>query len=232
MQVEQTDVETVPWTTRDVWLGVVFLVAWLAAAVLSMVAVRFFSLKLDVGVFVSLAELVLLLPVWWLAVRKYRVDWSVLGLRGFAGRALGLGCALMGLSYAFNLLYSLFLAIFSLRMQTDLVPLFSRISSPALFLVGGALVAPFVEELFFRGFLFAGLRQKYGWRKAALISSALFALGHLQPTAMLPIFILGCIFAYLYERSRSIWPGILMHASSTALALGAAYLMFRSGLPH
>ncbi len=94
-----------------------------------------------------------------------------------------------------------------------------------LFFIGGALVAPVVEELFFRGFIFAGFRQKYGWQKAAALSSALFALLHLTPTAFIPIFILGYIFAALYHFSGSIWPGILMHALSNSLALGAAYLL-------
>jgi membrane protease YdiL (CAAX protease family) len=84
-----------------------------------------------------------------------------------------------------------------------------------------------VEELFFRGFLYAGLAQRYSWRKAAVISSALFALIHLQPLAIAPIFILGYIFAYLYRRSGSIWPAVVMHVATNALGLGAAYLLSR-----
>jgi membrane protease YdiL (CAAX protease family) len=137
----------------------------------------------------------------------------------------------MLLSFGFNMVYSTFLAFFELQVQTDLTPVFAELSSPWWLLTAGVLVAPVVEEVFFRGFVFAGLRKRYDWRKAALISSALFALVHLQPTAVLPILILGFIFAYLYHRSNSIWPAVLMHVSTNALALGAAYLVSQTEIP-
>ena len=38
------------------------------------------------------------------------------------------------------------------------------------------------------------------------------------------------IFAYLYHRSNSVWPAILMHSATNALALGAAYVMANTEL--
>jgi len=231
MQIEQPQPHSVPWTARDVWLGVIALVLWLALSVVVSVVVSLLSLDVDVGLMISLAELLLLVPIWWLTVRKYRVGWRALGLRSFKGRMVGLGCGLMILSSMFNLFYSLFLALFGLRTQVDLVPIFVELSSPWWLLVGGVIVAPVAEEVFFRGFVFAGLRQRYGWKKAAFISAALFAVIHVTPTAMIPVFILGCIFAYLYHHSNSIWPAILMHVSTNALALGVAYGLANTGIP-
>jgi membrane protease YdiL (CAAX protease family) len=133
----------------------------------------------------------------------------------------------MIMSLLFNAAWAVFLAIFDLRAQVDMVPIFAELSSPWWLLLAGIVVAPVVEELFFRGFLYAGLAQRYSWRRAAVISSALFALIHLQPLAIPPIFILGYIFAYLYRRSRSIWPAVVMHLATNALGLGAAYLLSR-----
>jgi hypothetical protein len=192
--------------------------------------IRLTGAEVDLGLFTGLGELLLLVPVWWLTVRKYGVGWQTLGLRGFQGGTLALGCGLMILSYLFNVLYASLLALFDLRMQVDLVALFAELDSPWWLLLAGTVVAPVVEEVFFRGFVFAGLIQRYTWRKAALLSSGLFALIHLQPTALIPTFILGYIFAYLYHRSRSIWPAILMHVSTNTLALGAAYLLAETGL--
>jgi membrane protease YdiL (CAAX protease family) len=213
-----------------VWWGLAILGLLLAIVVAVYFLILSHALEPDPGLTVSLAELVLLVPVWWLTVRKYRVGWGSLGLRGFQARMLILGCVLMVLSAAFNLLYGLFLGLFGLRIQPDLIPIFAGLSSPWLLLVGGAIVAPVVEEIFFRGFVFAGLRGHYGWRRAALLSSALFAVIHALPTAILPIFILGYIFAYLYQRSGSIWPAILMHVATNSLALGAAYFASSQGL--
>ena len=228
MQMEQSNPHPVPWTTRDVWLGLVALGLWLVISIAFSFLVYSLSLDLNLGLMVSLAELLLLVPVWWLTVRKYRVGWETLGLRGFEGSMIGVGCGLMLLSFTFNFVYGLFLSLFDLRIQVDLVPIFAELSSPWWLLVGGVVVAPLAEEVFFRGFVFAGLCGRYKWQKAALVSSALFALIHLQLTAVIPIFILGYIFAYLYYQSNSIWPAILMHAATNALGLGMAYLAANS----
>jgi membrane protease YdiL (CAAX protease family) len=216
---------TIPWTPRDVWLGIASFAIWIVLFGLLRLVVDFFSLTLDAGLLVSLGELLLLLPVWWLTVRKYGIAWQALGLRSFAITTAGIGCGLMLMSFTFNFIYGSLLAFFGLRMQVDLVPIFEELASPWLLLLGGAIIAPFVEEVFFRGFVFAGLRPRYGWQKAAVISSAIFAGLHLTPTAIIPIFILGYIFAYLYHLSNSIWPAILMHILTNTLALGAAYLV-------
>lgn len=229
--VEPPDPHAVPWTARDVALGVALVGLMLVIAIVLAFLAQYFSLDLNLGLIVSLGEILLLGPALYLTLRKYQVGWGALGLRVFKIDSIGLGCGLMLISFAFNFLYAMFLALFGLRVQADLMPILAELSSPWLLLVGGAIVAPVIEELFFRGFVFAGLRQGYGWRKAALMSSALFALIHFTPTAIIPIFILGYIFAYLYQRSNSIWPPILMHAATNALALGLAYVSTIIDLP-
>lgn len=212
---------TVPWSNRDTWLGIGFIFVWL----LVLLIVAFALPQLDATLFLALGEGLLLLPVWWFGVR--RGSWAAIGLRKFSAGALGLGCGLMLFSWVINLGYSLFLMLFNLQMQPDMTPLFTELASPGWVFAIGVVLAPLVEELFFRGYVFAGLRQHYGWKKAALLSAVFFALIHMQPTAILPIFLLGLIFAYLYHYSASIWPAILMHMLSNGFALGAVYLASR-----
>jgi membrane protease YdiL (CAAX protease family) len=228
MLVEQPKEQGVPWGPREVWLGVGTLVLWLGLSALILIGGNYYGM--NIGLLLGIAELLLLVPAWWFTVRKYGVGWGALGLRGFTGGALGLGCMLMVVSYGFNMFYSLFLSFFGLSIQMDLVPLFAGLDSPWFLLAGGILLAPFAEEVFFRGFVFAGLRQRYGWKKAGVISALLFSLVHLQLTAILPIFIIGYIFAYLYEKGGSIWPAIVMHVSTNALALCAAYALSHTDL--
>jgi membrane protease YdiL (CAAX protease family) len=229
MQKETYHHDSIPWTVRDVWLGMCFLVLWLVISLAIWLLLRFSGLNINAGLFIALAELALLWPVWWLTIRKYKVSCETLGLRRFKWGMLGLGCGLMVLSFLFNLIYGRFLAIFNLRVQVDLAPIFAKLSSPWWLLVAGVVIAPVVEEVFFRGFLFAGLWKKYSWQMAAVISSALFGFIHVQATAIIPIFLLGYIFSYLYYRSHSIWPGILMHVTTNALGLGAAYMTAKTG---
>lgn len=217
--------ETPLWTVQDVIGGLAAFGLWIALFAGMRLPADRLGWTVDLGLLVSLGEALLIIPVWWFTVRKYRVGWRMLGLRGFHFEALVFGGGLMMVSFAFNLIYSLILDQFDLRMQVDLVPLFTGMKSPWLFLLGGAVIAPVVEELFFRGFIFAGLRGRYSWQWAAVISAALFALLHFTPTALPPIFLLGLVFAWLYQHSGSIWPAILMHMLTNSLALGAAYAL-------
>lgn len=62
------------------------------------------------------------------------------------------------------------------------------------------LAAPLTEEFIFRGLLLAGLRASVRLLWAAPASAAIFALIH--PTmAIVPVFVLGCITALLFNRT-------------------------------
>ncbi|MDF2977473.1 MAG: hypothetical protein K0S40_2201 [Actinomycetospora sp.] len=91
----------------------------------------------------------------------------------------------------------------------------------ALFLVLGAVLVPFAEELFFRGLLFGALRR-HGFLVAALVSSVLFGLAHGLSVALVGAALFGALTAVLYERSRSIWPAVAAHVTNNAIALTAA----------
>ena len=73
------------------------------------------------------------------------------------------------------------------------------------------LVAPAAEETFFRGFLFGWLRGRVPHWPAIALSALVFAVAHLQPVVLIPLFLLGCVLAIVYERSGSLLPGIAIH---------------------
>jgi membrane protease YdiL (CAAX protease family) len=221
----------VPWTPRDVAWGLSAFVLWVLLFVMVGLLGEILTLPVDIGLAVVFGEAVLLIPVWYFTIRKYRAGWTDLGLRSFQPTAVGLGCGLMILSLLFNLIYATFLSLFDLQIQPDIVVLFEKTGFPLVLLFGGAIIAPFVEELFFRGFVFSGLRQRLGWRGAALASAGLFALAHFMPTSVLPIFMLGLIFAFLYQFSGSIWPAILMHMLTNTIALLAAFAVSQGWVP-
>jgi hypothetical protein len=221
----------VPWTSRDVAWGLGAFVVWVVIFGTVGVVGEQLNWPIDVGLLVIFGEAVLLVPVWYFTVHKYGVGWAALGLRGFRSWAVGMGCGLMLLSMIFNLVYQAFLSLFDLQIQPDIAIMFNNTNFPLALLVGGAVLAPLVEEIYFRGFVFAGLRQRWSWQKAALISAGLFALVHFIPTSVIPIFILGFIFALLYQVSGSIWPAILMHMLTNTLALSAAYFLSQGWVP-
>jgi membrane protease YdiL (CAAX protease family) len=77
-----------------------------------------------------------------------------------------------------------------------------------------AIIAPIVEETFFRGFLLRWLRDRLPWWVALVVSAAIFSASHFsyhQPTLFLPIFGAGLVLGVLYLHSGSIWPGVAAH---------------------
>ncbi len=80
------------------------------------------------------------------------------------------------------------------------------------------VVAPIVEEAFDRGFVFGGLAAHWGPWPAILVSAAVFSVAHLTPGLMLPAFVTGVIFAWVYWRSGSIWPVVTAHMTQNSLA--------------
>ena len=95
-----------------------------------------------------------------------------------------------------------------------------------LFLLAGAagcILAPFVEELFFRGYIFQTFSARYGRVWAYLFSAGLFALVHANLAAAAPIFVLGLMLAAIFQRSGSIVPGMIAHGLNNAIAFALLY---------
>jgi membrane protease YdiL (CAAX protease family) len=95
----------------------------------------------------------------------------------------------------------------------------------AVAILAGILIivaAPISEEIFFRGFMFAGLRRSTPFWVAAAISSGIWGLFHYTGSdswgVILQLSVFGVILAYLYERTGSIWPTIAVHAFNNAVA--------------
>ena len=85
-----------------------------------------------------------------------------------------------------------------------------------------AVWTPVTEEIFFRGFIFAGLVPRLGPWWSMAVSAAIFSAFHLNLGVVAPIFGTGLILAWLYHRTGSLWPGIAAHAGQNALALSVA----------
>jgi membrane protease YdiL (CAAX protease family) len=83
--------------------------------------------------------------------------------------------------------------------------------------IGVVFLAPFGEELLFRGMLFRGLRRSLSLWPAAIVSAALFSLGHLEGWSFLvllpPLFCVGVGLALVYDRRQSLLASMSAHAT-------------------
>jgi len=94
----------------------------------------------------------------------------------------------------------------------------------ALYLVLGAALVGVVEELVFRAVLFTVFRQRTRFIYAAVISSVFFMLVH-EVSAWLPVFAVGMVLCYLYERRHSLWTNALAHGTFNAISFILLFLL-------
>jgi sodium transport system permease protein len=86
------------------------------------------------------------------------------------------------------------------------------------------VVLPPCEEIAFRGFILGGLQRRFSPWTAIVVSSLLFALYHMNVFQFLPAFLLGLVLGLLATRTRSIWPGVLLHALQNFLSLSLLFV--------
>ena len=87
------------------------------------------------------------------------------------------------------------------------------------------VVAPFFEELLFRGYLFGQIRERNGFWLSAIVTSLAFGALHGQLNVGIDTFILSLFICYLRERFHSIWPGVFVHAFKNGLAYVILFIL-------
>ena len=97
------------------------------------------------------------------------------------------------------------------------------INSPlsAFFIVGVVIfIAPFVEELIFRGFFQRILEHRLkDVTKAVLYSALTFAFIHFNPWWVVQIYIIGVFMGFVAWRTNSIWISFILHAINNGIAV-------------
>lgn len=160
-----------------------------------------------------------------LITRKYRLPFMhSLGLRKLTSNQaqhfalLGLGLALLAMVAA---------RLFHSTQQTPLEKIFGE--GRALYFLGlfGILIAPFTEEMIFRGFLFP-VFEKFGGRPLAVIATALIFSGLHVPqlwgswAAVGLILLVGLVLSLIRARTGLLTPCWIAHLAYNSTLLLAA----------
>ena len=158
--------------------------------------------------------------------------WAAIGLRRFeAGRTLKLAAVLVVGAFAATAVYAVVaraLGVTIVGNAADLATGFR--TGPAEIVIAFVLVgvvAPFVEEITFRGILFPSLKASWGTAPALLVSGAVFGVVHLQPTIAVPLALIGIGLAAIFLRTRSLWSAIIAHCAYNTVSLALAFLLIR-----
>lgn len=157
-------------------------------------------------------------------LHKYQLGWRALGLAKFHfWRATWL---IIGFYFLFSvLIVGLFALLQALVPQinidqaqaTGFEHAHGSIELAAGFIVI-VLIAPILEEMFFRGFLFPALTKRFQLIGGAIASSAIFGLLHFQANISIYTFVLGLFLCFLYYKLKSVIPGMVLHMLNNLIA--------------
>ncbi len=171
-----------------------------------------------------------------LVIRKYGLIWAALGLRPVARhwyrRALAVAILLLPAVALINALLIPQLAEEPFRNPQLYVMASSGFSWPALLamLVMAGVIAPFGEELAFRGLLFPWLGARLGVPAGAVLSALCFAALHGVVILIPALTVVGIALAVLYHRCQSLWPVILAHGAFNGIMIVLLYAALAAGV--
>lgn len=179
-----------------------------------------------------------LLFLLWIFLRARNISWPDLGIRN---------PSIKGLFYAVPVfvlyLMSLFVAISAIDAIAPNIDVqqkqqlgFDTIAygnDLLLIFIGLVILTPIVEEIVMRGFLYGGLKNGMPKIHAAIITSIIFAIAHLQLgsgapplwVAAIHTFILSMALVWLRERTGTIWAGVLVHMMKNGLAFISIFIL-------
>ncbi len=230
MTERNNGLQLVPWKITDIAIAIAMVFAsFFALLVLLRIVLDVIGVEEQTFLapwFIGIFEGLMLGTVWVFGIKKYHVRWQILGLRYSRVRW---SFALPWLALLGSIIFTgVYTAIVNALGVDSLLPPsipddvlgdgFQRLTS--ILIIG--LWGPFAEEIFFRGFVLAGLIAPLGTTRAAVVSSIIFAAAHLTFGTLIPIFVTGMLLAWLYLRTRSVWPPIIAHMAQNLLALLAA----------
>lgn len=90
------------------------------------------------------------------------------------------------------------------------------------------VLAPVFEEFIFRGMVFGSLRRYVGWLPAALLSTIIFSVVHgYGVVGFFAVAWSGFLWAWAYEKTGSLIPGILAHAMNNLVFFMNLLVVFR-----
>ncbi len=175
-----------------------------------------------------------------LMIRR-RLDRRLFGPTQPTGSWLGLGFgAAAGMvalfaAYGVNIVLGLLAGVEDPVEQQLLQDALAGGATLVLAMIIAVIVAPIVEEVVFRGILFRALGDRIGVWFGAIVSSAIFAVIHVevvlsQPVALGGLFMVGMVLALAYQWTGNLLVPVLGHAVFNAASIGLALAIERLGL--
>jgi|GEM_PF-3264388 len=176
---------------------------------------------------------ILFLLVIFFTIYKKKATFEELGFRRLPFPKV-ISTAIISLLLSLVLIFFVSLVFYFLHLpgasgrQEPLLPFFDKsLFGFIVVIVVTSIFVPIVEETYFRGFLLQGLTRFLPDSVAIILSSLLFTVLHLNLSIFAPIFILSLVLSIVFFKTRSLWPGIVMHSLKN---LGSVIIFYLLGI--
>lgn len=148
----------------------------------------------------------------------------LLNIKYGAAAYVGLIPVLLGVALVTAALFKIFNIPIEPQQMVEMLKEETKTPSLIYMIVFTSFLGPFMEEIFFRGFVYGALRKKIGVLGGILASAAFFACVHVNTASFMPILSLGILLAYIYEKTGSLVSSITVHVMHNSSML--AFLLF------
>lgn len=180
-----------------------------------------FTAKLtEYTTFITLISNILALAIIWLffKIRKKKLSGEIQLNKCPVKSVLAAGLFGIGFGVVLGALISII--PFSESMQNSFTDSYSALSAgnAVISIISVAILAPIVEELFFRGLIYTRLKSGMNKIAAAVISSLLFGVMHGEIIWMLIGFMSGLALVWIFEKTRSLLGCITVHIANNTLS--------------
>ena len=167
-------------------------------------------------------SIVALIWLWFQLVWREANGWAGVGVRAMSRRQM-----------VMSLLAGLAAFIANMAVTSATVPLLGRPKSMAMFIgadaatpvlifgivLAAVVLAPFMEELLFRGLIYGRLRRHFRPLLAAIVTAIAHSVIHLDKASVIGLILVFVFFGWLYERLQTLWAPVIAHATHNALVL-------------
>jgi membrane protease YdiL (CAAX protease family) len=103
--------------------------------------------------------------------------------------------------------------IFDLLMKEERMPIL------VILTVFVGVIGPVIEEIFFRGFLYSALKKRFTIGMSMFLTSFVFAALHMNTLGFLPIFSLAFVLVYMFDKTGSLVPSIVIHCAHNCMII-------------
>lgn len=172
---------------------------------------RLTGIKADMAVALFFELLFAWTGTLWLSTKVLNRSWANLYGLGTMRKAYTLPLMFVGVGLSILLSEAASLIPMPDVAKQFFVALFS--GNRVFMFLGICVMAPIMEEFFFRGFVFRSMLQRYNPLKAMWISAGLFALFHLNPWQAVVAFPIGMFNAWLVLRTGGLIAGMIVHCT-------------------